>query len=71
LGFTRRDNAIRRIKSELTENEDYNITLLQTEERSGHNKETIYLTIDGFKDLCLVSKTKKAKEIRKILYNLF
>ncbi len=93
LGFSRRDNAIRRVKNKLNENEDYKILHLKTDEqndennvlhlkteeqndennvlhlntendqRGGHNKEQILLSIDGFKKFALKSNTKKADQI--------
>ena len=34
------------------------------ENRGGSNKETIMLNVDTFKNLCMITKTEKAKEIR-------
>ena len=66
LGFTRKDNAKRRLTKFFAEGPDY-ITLLPKEERSGRggqNKECIMLNVDTFKTFCLVSETEKAKEVR-------
>jgi len=53
LGFTRKDNAKRLLEKTFTENIDYKILLLQSAEqkkdnRGGHNKENIMLTINAF-----------------------
>ena len=47
------------------------VLLLRTEEqkkednRGGHNKDDIMLNVDTFKNLCMIAKTDKGKEIRK------
>ncbi|NBO99284.1 MAG: hypothetical protein EBU90_04045, partial [Proteobacteria bacterium] len=38
--------------------------------RGGHNRETIMLNIDTFKNLCMMAKTEKGKEIRKYYVKL-
>lgn len=47
-----------------TENADY-ILFHQTVEKYGRPDETIMMTIDTFKQICLMSKTKKAREIHQ------
>jgi len=75
LGFTRKDNAKRLLEKTFTENIDYKILLLQSAEqkkdnRGGHNKENIMLTINSFKKFCLKSDTKKADEIHEYYIKL-
>ena len=40
------------------------------ETRGGHNKEDIMLNVDTFKNLCMLAKTDKGKEIRKYYVKL-
>jgi len=42
----------------------------QTENRGGHNKKSILLTIDYFKMLCIRSNTKKANKVRQYYIDL-
>lgn len=43
---------------------------LEAKNHGGHNKETILMTIDCFKELCLESRTDKANQIRKYYIKL-
>jgi len=72
---TRRDNAKRILLKNFAEHIDYKIMLTQsggaslgttnkTKIYGGQNKETILLTVDCFKNFCMVAATPKAKEIR-------
>jgi anti-repressor protein len=71
IGFAKKGNAMKTIKSNFTENEDYKVLLFPTEKqkteesRGGHNKETVMLNVDTFKNLCMIAKTDKGKQIRK------
>ena len=40
------------------------------ETRGGHNKEDVMLNVDTFKNLCMLAKTNKGKEIRKYYVKL-
>jgi len=73
--FTRRDSAKRILVKNFTEQIDYKIVAplfcgatleAQNEQKKhgGQNKETILLTVDCFKNFCMLAATTKAKEIR-------
>ena len=73
VGFTHKANAKRTLKNNFTENEDYKITLIRKDERKnegGFNEESIMLNIDTFKNMCMLVKTQKSKEIRKYYVKL-
>jgi phage anti-repressor protein len=81
VDFSRRDNAKRILTKNFIENENYKVSLVQSEycEKAaphlggsapinlggaGKNKETILLTVDCFKNFCMIAATSKAKVIR-------
>lgn len=66
LGFSRKDNAKHLLKKQFEENIGYKILLLNVTEQvhGGHNKETIVMNVDTFKDFCMLANTEKAKQIR-------
>jgi phage anti-repressor protein len=67
IGFSHKGNAKSTLINNFIENVDYKIALLRTQKRKnegGTNKETIMLNVDTFKNLCMLTKTGKAKEIR-------
>jgi phage anti-repressor protein len=73
IGFANKGNAMKTIKSNFIENEDYKKLLFHTEKRKnegGFNKETVMLNVDTFKNLCMIAKTDKGKEIRKYYVKL-
>ena len=72
IGFANKGNAMKTIKSNFVENEDYKTSLLPKEKSSwgGSGKEEIMLNIDTFKNLCMIAKTDKGKEIRKYYVKL-
>ncbi len=73
VGFSNKQNAKRTLKNNFTEGEDYKIALLRKDERKnegGHNEETIMLNIDTFKNMCMLVKTDKGKQIRKYYVKL-
>ena len=73
IGFANKGNAMKTIKSNFTRDEDYKIMLFHTEKRKnegGFNKEDVMLNIDTFKNLCMMAKTQKGKEIRKYYVKL-
>lgn len=68
IGFSNKANAKRLLKHNFTEEKDYKITLIRTDEqkkdnRGGHNEETIMLNINTFKKLCLKANTENADKI--------
>lgn len=85
VGFAHKKNAKRTLENNFTEGEDYKITVfprehnivsLPTEQNLEHKnvgsrpEETILLNIDTFKNLCMMAKTQKGKEIRKYYVKL-
>ena len=99
VDFTRRDNAKRILTKNFTENENYKVSMVGSEDCEkaapllggagirnlggdenlappkrgarcddaiwgGQNKETILLTVDCFKNFCMIASTPKAKTIR-------
>jgi phage anti-repressor protein len=78
IGFTKKENAKRTIENNFTLNIDYKIQDVDEaniapptggasleKQHGGQNKQKILLNIDTFKNLCMISRTDKAKEIRK------
>ena len=78
IGFSNKANAKRLLKHNFTEENDYKIIFIRTDEnktllirmdeqkkdnRGGHNEETIMLNINTFKKLCLKANTDKADKI--------
>jgi phage anti-repressor protein len=77
VGFANKENAKRTLKNNFTKDEDYKTLLVRKDEqkhtdetRGGHNKEQIMLNIDTFKNMCMLVKTEKSKEIRKYYVKL-
>jgi phage anti-repressor protein len=73
IGFANKGNAMKTIKSNFVVDEDYKVALFHTEKRKnegGHNKEDIMLSVDTFKNLCMIVKTDKGKAIRKYYVKL-
>lgn len=62
LGYSRIDIAKRLLQNIFKEGDDYIIDKIISN-HGGQNKENIKLTINCFKKLCLVAKTKKASKI--------
>jgi len=71
-GFTRGDNARRVLEKHFTIDIDYKVQNFAPqvegaknnyENRGGHNKEYIYLTINAFKKFCMKANTAKADEV--------
>jgi phage anti-repressor protein len=78
--FTRKNDAKKILLKHFKENEDY-IFLQQTpqqdlneenvqKQHGGHNKETIMLNVDTFKEFCMKASTSKAKQIRSYYIKL-
>jgi len=72
IGFANKGNAMKTIKSNFTENEDYKVVFFRTEKNplGGRPIETVMLNIDTFKNLCMIAKTSKGKQIRKYYVKL-
>lgn len=71
IGFTRKDNIKRLLEKHFIINIDYKI-LLPKEEKSnstinheGRPKETIMMTPNTFKELCVLASTEKGKQVRR------
>lgn len=66
IGFTRKDH-IKRLLNRITDSSKVLIQKHATEltTRGGSNKETILLTVNAFKELCLLANTEQAKRIRQ------
>jgi phage anti-repressor protein len=69
IGFAHKKNAKRTLVNNFIENEDYRITVLPRE-HGKFSDETIMLNVDTFKNICMMTKTDKAKEIRKYYIKL-
>jgi len=65
IGFSNKANGKRLLKQHFTENKDYKITLIRSDERvhGGQNLETIMMNVNTFKKLCLKSNTDNADKI--------
>jgi len=78
IGFSNKANAKRLLKHNFTEEKDYKIVFIRTDEnktllirtdeqkkdnRGGYNQETIMLNINTFKKLCLKANTENADKI--------
>jgi phage anti-repressor protein len=73
IGFKNKGNAKKKLETNFILDEDYTIALLQTQKRKnegGHNKETVMLNMDTFKNLCMISNTPEGKQIRKYYIKL-
>ena len=69
VDFTQKVNAKRLLEKNFLEHIDYKIVFFSKEEllhkqANGRPKETILLTVDCFKNFCMLAATPKAKEIR-------
>jgi len=72
IGFANKGNAMKTIKNNFTKDEDYKIVLFHREKNSngGRPIEDVLLNVDTFKNLCMLVKTDKGKEIRKYYVKL-
>jgi phage anti-repressor protein len=73
LDFSQKINAKVALERNFTLNQDYKcMTGISVKQggRGGHNKETILMTLQTFKELCLIAGTEKAKEIRMYFLKL-
>ena len=76
VDFANKQNAKRTLVNNFTEGEDYKILLIPKDEQvktnggAGLNKEKVMLNIDTFKNMCMLVKTEKSKQIRKYYVKL-
>lgn len=65
--FIHKKNAKRTLDNNFIENEDYKIIKLPREQKqnAGRCEGEILLNIDTFKNMCMLVKTEKSKEIRR------
>lgn len=72
IGFAHKKNAKRTLENNFTVDDDYKIRVLPKEQSSwgGSGGEEIMLNVDTFKNLCMMAKTDKGKEIRKYYVKL-
>lgn len=72
IGFANKGNAKRTLENNFNKEEDYKIIVLPREKKqnAGRSEEKILLNTDTFKSLCMLTKTEKAKEIRKYYVKL-
>jgi phage anti-repressor protein len=68
VGFNTKGNAKRVILKNFEDTIDYKILLISVDKQylhGGHNKETILLSVNTFKEFCILANTEKAKVVRK------
>ena len=76
VGFSHKKNAKRTLENNFILDQDYKVLLLPKEQQvktnggAGLNKEQIMLNIDTFKNMCMLVKTDKSKEIRRYYVKL-
>jgi phage anti-repressor protein len=72
VGFAHKKNAKRTLENNFTKDEDYKVRLLPREQKqnAGRCEEEVMLNIDTFKNMCMLVKTEKSKEIRKYYVKL-
>ena len=65
IGYSTKGNAKRGVLSTLIAGVDYSlITGDKQKGRGGHNAEVIRLSVDGFKQFCMMAKTERGREVR-------
>lgn len=72
IGFSNKGNAMKTIKNNFTEGEDYKTSLIPKEKSrwGGSGSDRIMLNVDTFKNLCMLAKTERGKQIRKYYVKL-
>lgn len=71
LDFSQKIRSKELLERNFVINQDYRVICgAKQERRGGHNKETILMTVDTFKLLCLKANTKKADEIHRYYMKL-
>ena len=69
VGFAHKKNAKRTLENNFIKDEDYKVTVLP-KEHGQFATEQVMLNIDTFKNMCMLVKTEKSKEIRKYYVKL-
>ena len=69
IGFANKANAKRTLKNNFTENDDYKITVISRDDGK-FTTEEIMINTSTFKNLCMLAKTDKGKEIRRYYVKL-
>ena len=69
IGFAHKKNAKRTLENNFVENDDYKVTVLPRE-HGKFTEETVMLNVDTFKNLCMMAKTDKGKDIRRYYVKL-
>jgi phage anti-repressor protein len=75
IGFANKGNAMKTIKNNFIKDEDYRVFFhmeknLTSKDLGGRPSENVMLNADTFKNLCMIAKTDKGKEIRKYYVKL-
>ena len=79
--YDRRDNAVTKLKKNFTEGTDYQVQNFapeisgakeqtKKENRGGHNKKDIRLTVDCFKAMCMISQSTVGKQTQMYYLDL-
>ncbi|MEO1432328.1 MAG: hypothetical protein AAFV71_25330 [Cyanobacteria bacterium J06633_8] len=67
VGYFKKQDAIEKLKSKFEEGSEFLRLTVKTTERGGRPAEKIYLTINCFKQFCIMANTKRGKECRQYL----
>lgn len=72
IGFANKGNAMKTIKSNFILDEDYKLLIIPREKKqnAGRSEHEIMLNVDTFKNLCMLAKTDRGKQIRKYYVKL-
>ena len=70
LGFTRRDNALRAVRTKLAAGVDFQLAPQERVIQPGRPKERYMLTVDAFKQLGMLAGTAKGVTVRRYLVKL-
>ena len=74
LGYSRKDNAKRKLEQSFSKDFDYRSVRIEAGQRrhgrGGHNREDIMMNIETFKSMCQLSDTDKGRTVRKYYIRL-
>jgi hypothetical protein len=72
IGFANKGNAMKTIKSNFTKDEDYKLLIIPREKKqnAGRSEHENMLNIDTFKNLCMLAKTDKGRQLLHVYYQL-
>lgn len=73
IGFANKGNAMKTIKRNFIDGEDYKTSFFRSENRKkdgGKDNKNVMLNTDTFKHLCMLAKTENGKKIRKYYVKL-